>query len=314
MDKRGTRSWFLGIVQIQGSVIPGIWPRVVICGLFGLLISVLYDRGYPVAYSNIDKIVPSIVLGLLLVFRTNTAYDRFWEGRKIWGSIINTNRNLARQIWVFVKTQKGADVSQKQQIMRLVPAFAFATKHHLRRQPPASALPDLLTPVQLQKLQAVQHPPLEIVFWMNDYLQQQHDRGNLGTYQMTEIVRLIDLQVNNLGSAERILKTPLPLAYTIHLRQLLMFYCLSLPIQWVSSLGFLTGWVTALVSFTLLGIEEIGLEIENPFGSDPNDLPLDAMCEGIQQYVEELMALNPQDLQLSLGDPIAPLPADPEFV
>ncbi|MEB3273907.1 MAG: bestrophin family protein [Prochlorothrix sp.] len=314
MEKRGTRQWFRGIIQIQGSVIPGIWPRVVICGLFGLFISVLYDRGYPVAYSNIDQIVPSVVLGLLLVFRTNTAYDRFWEGRKIWGSIINTNRNLARQIWVFIKTSSSADVAQKQQILRLISAFTFATKFHLRGLPPEAELTTLVTPAQLQKLQRVQHPPLEVMFWINDYLRQQHDRGAVGTYQMTAMVELINRQVDNLGACERILKTPLPLAYSIHLRQLLMFYCLSLPVQWVSSLGFLTGWVTALVSFTLLGIEEIGLEIENPFGADPNDLPLDAMCEGLRQHVEDLMALNPQDVQLSLGNPIAPPSPDPELV
>lgn len=322
MEKRGTLQWFWGVIRLQGSVIPGIWPRVLVCGLFGGLISILYDRGLPVSNPSIDKIVPSIVLGLLLVFRTNTAYDRFWEGRKIWGSIINTNRNLARQIWVFVKASTPAEVAQKQHILHLITAFTYTIKQHLRRLPPVDGIADLVTPAQLQKLELVQHPPLEVMFWVNDYLRQQHDRGNLDTYQMMAIVNLIDLQVNNLGSCERILKTPLPLAYTIHLRQLLLFYCLALPIQWVDSLGALTGWVTALISFTLLGIEEIGLEIENPFGSDPNDLPLDAMCDGVRQHVNDLITLNPQDIQLSFGDPIAtprsgsfsPLAPEPEQV
>lgn len=322
MENRGTRQWFWGVLRLQGSVIPGIWPRVLVCGLFGELIAILYDRGYPVSHPSFDKIVPSIVLGLLLVFRTNTAYDRFWEGRKIWGGIINTSRNLARQIWVFVKARTPAEVAQKQQVLQLVTAFTYTTKDHLRRQPPTATVAEVVTPAQFQTLQVVQHPPLEVMFWVNDYLHQQHERGNLNTHQMVSIVSLIDLQVNHLGSCERILKTPLPLAYTIHLRQLLLFYCLALPIQWVETLGFLTGGVTALISFTLLGIEEIGLEIENPFGCDPNDLPLDAMCDGVRQHVNELITLNPQDVQLSFGDPIAaprsgsfsPLAPEPEQV
>jgi putative membrane protein len=116
----------------------------------------------------------------------------------------------------------------------------------------------------------------------------------LNIYQLSDMHKLLDLLVDMLGGCERILRTPMPIAYAIHLKQLLLLYCLSLPFQMVSSIQWWTGPVVALISFTLFGIEEIGIEIENPFGHDPNDLPLDAICATIQRNIEDLITLAPQ--------------------
>ena len=104
---------------------------------------------------------------------------------------------------------------------------------------------------------------------------------------------LLNILVDNLGSCERILRTPMPLAYAIHLKQLLLLYCFLLPFQIVQSLDWWTGLISALVSFTLLGIEAIGLEIENPFGYDENDLPLDAICTTMKRNIDDLISLTP---------------------
>jgi putative membrane protein len=285
--------WFQGALQTSGSVIPKIFLRVVICGALGFLVSALYFQGFPVSLDGISHIVPSIVLGLLLVFRTNTAYERFWEGRKLWGSIINTTRNLSRKIWVFVAESTPLDRARKVEVLRLLVAFAVATKLHLRQEPLNDEIASLVSPQQYNKLQSMNHPPLELAFWINDYLDAQHDRGNLNTYEMIAIVQLLNQLVDYLGACERILKTPMPLAYSIHLKQLLLLYCFLLPFEIVSELGWLTSIVTALTSFTLLGIEEIGLEIENPFGRDPNDLPLDTICDTMRRNIEDLITLSP---------------------
>ena len=290
---RGNRQWLRGLLQIQGSVIPAIWPRVLLCSAFGTLVSWLYTLGVPISKPGIGNIVPTLVLGLLLVFRTNTAYDRFWEGRKTWGGIINTSRNIARQIWVFVEERDPQDRAKKKAILRLVVAFAISTKLHLRSEPVKYELEGLLSPAQYKKLKTINHPPLEVVVWINDYLHLQHQRGCLHIYQVSAIVELLNKLVDSLGSCERILKTPLPAAYSIHLAQLLLIYCLILPFQLVADLGWLTGLSIGLISFTLLGIEEIGLEIENPFGRDPNDLPLDTICSTMQRNIEDLMLLDP---------------------
>ncbi len=267
--------------------------RTVFCGLFGVFVSVLFYFNLPVALPVLASLIPNIVLGLLLVFRTNTAYDRFWEGRKSWGTLVNTVRNLARQIWIAVEVPGESDRTQKIASLKMLVAFCVATKQHLRSEPINDELATLLTQEQLRKLQPMNHPPLEIAFWIGDYLQQQHDRGLLHIYQLNSMHKLLDQMVDMLGACERILKTPMPLAYAIHLKQLLLLYCLSLPFQMVGSLGWWTGAIVALISFTLFGIEEIGIEIENPFGRDPNDLPLDAICNTMLRNIEDLISLKP---------------------
>ena len=226
--------WFQGTLQRTGSVVPKVFPRAIVFGLLGLLVSVLHIRGVPIALDGVGNIVPSIVLGLLLVFRTNTAYERFWEGRKLWGTIINTTRNLARKIWVFVSESQPIDRARKIEVLRLLVAFAVATKLHLRQEPLNTEVASLVSPQQYTKLQFMNHPPLELAFWINDYLDSQHSQGNLTTYEMIAIVKLLNQLVDCLGSCERILRTPMPLAYSIHLKQLLLLYCFFFPFEMVS--------------------------------------------------------------------------------
>ncbi|MBW4664918.1 MAG: hypothetical protein KME01_12090 [Chroococcus sp. CMT-3BRIN-NPC107] len=285
--------WFKVAFQIKGSVIPAIFNRVLICGLFGIFISLLHYFKLPVSQPILASVIPSIVLGLLLVFRTNTAYDRYWEGRKCWGSLINNVRNLARQIWINIEENVIEDKQQKLLNMRLLVAFAVATKLHLRSEPISRELAELMSFSKYFKLKTMSNPPLEVAFWIGDYLQQQYKNGLLHIHNLVAMQDLLNKMVNDLGGCERILKTPMPLAYAIHLKQLLLIYCLLLPFQLVSTLGWWTGAIVGLISFTLLGIEEIGIEIENPFGYDANDLPLDAMCNTMLRNIEDLTTLAP---------------------
>lgn len=281
------------IFQLQGSVIPSILPPVLCSGLFGLIVSILYRFGYPVSWPVLEGLVPTIVLGLLLVFRTNTAYDRFWEGRKTWGTLVNSVRNLSRHILVAIGENNPEDTTEKVNHLRLLVAFAVATKLHLRKEPiKLEELQGLVSPEQYEKLKRMNHPPLEIAFWLGDYLQKQYRLNKLDIYQLTTMLKLLDTMVDTLGASERILKTPMPVAYAIHLKQLLLIYCLALPFQIVSHLDLWTGPVAALISFTLLGIEEIGIQIENPFGYDSNDLPLETICSTMRVNIEDLISLS----------------------
>lgn len=258
-----------------------------------MFISILYYLGVPVSVPILASLIPNIVLGLMLVFRTNTAYERFWEGRRLWGNLNNAIRNLARQIWVAVLEKDVSDRQTKRSALRLLVAFAVATKQHLRQEPINSELEAVLSSSRFFKLKEMLNPPLEVAFWIGDYLQQQYQRGCLTSYQLHGMQELLNEMVNAMGGCERILKTPMPLAYAIHLKQLLLLYCLTLPFQFVSELSWWTGAIVALISFTLFGIEEIGIEIENPFGRDPNDLPLDTICQTMLRNIEDLMTLTP---------------------
>ena len=298
--------WIRAALILKGSVIPAVLNRVIWCGFFGFLVSIAHYFKLPVSHQVLGTVIPSIVLGLLLVFRTNTAYERFWEGRKLWGNLVNNTRNLARLIWVSVAEIEPEDRDKKIAALRLLVAFAVATKLHLRGESVNSELEKLMSQDRYFKLKTMNNPPLEIAFWIGDYLQEQAHLQTLNIYQLPTLQGLINNLVDNLGGCERILKTPIPLAYAIHLKQLLLLYCLLLPFQLVDALGWWTGVIISLVSFTLFGIEAIGIEIENPFGYDANDLPLDAICQTMKLNVEDLITLTPtvRDYQnISLQNP-----------
>jgi ion channel-forming bestrophin family protein len=282
--------WFKLVFQYRGSVIPSITPQVLLCAGFGYLVSFLHSKGLNVSYPMLGSVIPSIVVGLLLVFRTNTAYERYWEGRKLWGSMVNLCRNLGREIWLGVPAPNPALQAEKMATLRLLIAFAFTTKLFLRQQAPNAELQPLVSPWQYQQLQTLDHPPLRITLWLENYIQVQYRQQRLSMLQLNRAEELLEKLVDALGGCERILKTPMPLAYAIHLKQLLLLYCLLLPFGLVAQLGWWTGVIVAIISFTLFGVEAIGIEIENPFGCDPNDLPLNAICQTIQRNLEDLMA------------------------
>lgn len=296
------RRWLQTALQVKGSVVPQVLPRSLFCGAFGLLITIAFVHGHPVSMPALASLIPNIVLGLLLVFRTNTAYDRFWEGRKAWGKLVNDTRNLARQIWVATSEVTERDRADKVEALHLLVAFSVAMKCHLRQEPLGTEIEFLIQPDHFVRLQGIQNPPLRVAFWIADYLQLQHQRDRIKIHQLTEMQNLLNGLVDCLGACERILKTPMPIAYAIHLKQLILLYCLSLPFQMVGNLGWWTPPVVVLISFTLFGIEAIGIEIENPFGRDPNDLPLDTICETMLKNIQDLTDLkpsnHPQDLPL----------------
>ncbi|NJN76321.1 MAG: hypothetical protein HC796_09175 [Synechococcaceae cyanobacterium RL_1_2] len=295
---RKNKSWIELALQLKGSVILAVYKHVIALGLFGLFISFLYYLKFPVSQPILGSVIPSIVLGLLLVFRTNTAYDRFWEGRKLWGSLVNNARTLAYQIGVIINDFELKDRHQKETAMRLIPILLVSIKARLRSEIDNRELEEMMAISQSSalclQLQNVNNKPLQITKWLAEYIQQQYQRGTVFLHYGHVSILQANLKniVDSIGGCERILKTPLPLAYVIHLKQLVLIYCLLLPFQLVKDLEWSTGLFVALVSFALLGIEEIGIEIENPFGYDENDLPLDAICNTVKQDIEELIANN----------------------
>lgn len=278
---------------IEKSVFFKVLDKVLFCTLFSALIYTLYRCHFPVSWSLQGSLVPSLVVGLLLVFRTNTAYERFWEGRKAWGVLVNTVRNLARQIWISIAENSSGDRARKIENLKLLVAFSVAMKLHIRGHKLDREIEELISPENYRKLQTINHPPLEIAFWIGNYLQEQHDLQRVNTYQLAAMMKLLDVLVDTLGTCERILKTPIPLAYSIHLRQLLFVYCLALPFEVVEKLGAWTIFAVSLVSFTMFGVEEIGIEIENPFDCDANDLPLDDICHTMKRNIDDLITLAP---------------------
>jgi putative membrane protein len=271
-------------------------------GGFGLGVSLLdaLDMSFNFKFLGglTENVACNLVLGLLLVFRTNTAYDRFWEGRKAWGTLVVTTRNLAREIQLGVKAETAEAEAAKQKALQLLSAFAIATKLHLRHQAIANELNSLGAAQVVADLKQSKNPPLDLVLHIGSYIQQQHGQGCIDSNQRWAMNNLLNELIAGLTSCERILSTPIPPAYATYLKSLLLLYCLLLPFGLVDQLQIWTGFAVALISFILLGVEEIGNEIEDPFGTDPNDLPIDAICSNIINSVENTMSFSTETTEV----------------
>ncbi|RKO85031.1 Bestrophin/UPF0187, partial [Blyttiomyces helicus] len=250
--------------------------------------------------------VLALVMGLLLVFRTNTAYDRFWEGRRLWGSLETQYRNLSRFIWVGVSVSDEMEHHEKRCAMNLLFAFMTSTKRYLRYEygtqwsdvgPYISHLPDFagagledVTDVDGADGGAlVTNLPLEISFHLSAFIRRARDRNQIDIPQQVNMSNALASMVDIFSSFERIRDSPIPLAYSVHLKQTLLIYIASLPFQLVNGIYWATIPMMTFISFALLGIEAIGGEIENPFGYDSNDLPLDVYCETIHGEMMRVM-------------------------
>ena len=303
--------WVEIIPRLVASVIPEILPWVIFFSVYAFVISFLSQLQMLNALVEKNEFLRTfvlslnIILSLLLAFRTNTAHERFWEGRKLWGAMVNTVRNLARGIWLVIEEHDSIDRKEKEAALRLVAAFPVAMKLHLRREPVDSELAPLMSKARYQKLQQVNHAPLVISFWVGEYLQHQYERQRVNVYQVTPLHQALDKMVDILGGCERILKTPVPLIYTITFKTLLVVYLLVLPLILVKGLFWWTAPVVAFVCFLFLSINEVGSKIEEPFGHDTNDLPLDLICDTMVRNVEDVIQLEPNEQRYSTWRRIA---------
>ncbi|KAJ3135584.1 hypothetical protein HK100_002522 [Physocladia obscura] len=237
------------------------------------------------------------IMSLLLVFRVNTAYDRFWEGSKLWSSIIFQLRNLARYFWICSPSQTPEDWVRKTNAMNLLIAYASAVKHSLRDEP-SHKYSDLGPYLEHISKYSANSPriagglaiPLEIMLYFQEFVDKE-----------CQIVWLLASQSllaleDSVGSAHRIKDSPIPAAYRIFLKHMLVLYLLSLPFQLVASpLQWFTIPFVFFVAMMTLGIEVIGVWIENPFGYDASDLPQDEFCDSIAAEITQIMHSQDRD-------------------
>lgn len=288
--------WFLSALRLQGSILPRILPRMTLFCTVASVIVATYKQGLWENSDNLQALTGNVacnlVLGLLLVFRTNTAYERFWEGRKAWGTLVITTRNLAREIQIAVDAPTQVAKAEKEKALKRLVGFAIAVKAQLRQESPIEELRELLSDDDIEQLEQANRPPQLITFWLSHYLKQQEKAGHLDKGQRLDINAQINSLVEGLSGCERIIKTPMPLSYGIYLKRLTLLYCVLLPLGLAEQLGWWTPGAIALVSFVLLGVEEIGNEIEDPFGYDFNDLKLDSICETLRKDIGSVLAFS----------------------
>lgn len=281
--------WTSHLFDIQGSLVREILGRVSLCVLWAVAITILHQFWPSISGPlEIPETAHSLIgaaLGLLLVFRTNASYDRFWEGRKLWGGIVNETRNLVRQTSVLC----AADPGLVRQIVLWTAAFPYACMLRLRGQKGLGSLRSELDPVIAARVAEADHVPLATARQLTRLLMQARERQLIGEYQQMQIDQNIQLLIDYIGACERIHSTPMPYAYAVHLRRAIIIYCFTLPLALLPKFGWNTVPATLFITYILFGIEEIGVEIEDPFGSDDNDLPLEQICANIEQNLRAVL-------------------------
>jgi len=271
--------WRDHLFAVKGSVLRQSGPRVLLASIWAIGVAWVDSKYLDLKTPVTAHTLVGVALGLLLVFRTNASYDRFWEGRRQWGAIINASRNLARGAAAFLRN--APEVHEA--VCAWTIAFAYAAMHRLRNSAGLGDAAALLPPEDARRALESRNVPLAAATQISKAIAAARHRGALSDHEQllmdTQVAALVDAA----GACDRIHKTPLPFAYVSHLRTALILYCGTIPFALLREFGWGAVAVTTFVSFVLLGIEEIGVEIEDPFGFDANDLPLEAFCATVER-------------------------------
>jgi ion channel-forming bestrophin family protein len=232
---------------------------------------------------NVIHSLLGILISMLLVFRTNTAYDRWWEGRKLWGSLVNNSRNLALKLASMLEKE-----DDKAFFRSTIPNYAIALRDHLRRDNTRIELFDVDLKKNI-KPDLTKHVPNQVAGTIFDKINELHKNGTISGEQLLflnlELMSFTDI----CGACERIRNTPIPYSYSIFLKKFIFFYVMTLPISYVFTLGYYVVPIVTFIFYAMASLELIAEEIEEPFGRDSNDLPLSRLCEKIEIHVAEII-------------------------
>jgi len=276
--------WFHHLIACYGSVIPTIAPRVLIFVIWAAAVRLFeYFLDWSPDISTSIHGVAGTALGLLLVFRTNSAYDRFWEGRKKWGMIINRTRDLARQAVAWIDDERIVE-----RIVRHTIAFAYACRAHLRASRNIDDVDDILSKQEFFAMANAEHIPLKATVVIAECIRKAKNEKKLGPYAAQSLDMNLTSLLDQIGACERIKKTPIPFSYVMHTRRFITIYLLTLPFA-LSTLEWYMIPAVGGLSYAFLGIEAIAIEIEDPFQLGLNDLPLGGMCDTIRKNLLHVM-------------------------
>jgi putative membrane protein len=236
--------------------------------------------------------VMTLLLSFLLAFRTNGAYDRWWEGRKQLGALVNATRNLALMLAARLP-EDGAE--RRRTYAREISAFTAALNHHLRRDLDVEMLSDLEAEDK-EFLRKLEHVPLALSARLARRVEEDHAAGVFSGFQLLDlqghVAKLMDIG----GACERIKNTPIPFSYSSYLKNLLLLFCMLMPIGLQSDNGYLSVPIVMLVFGCLVGLELLAADIEDPFGYQENDLPIGRLTHMIRRNVHEvLVGARPED-------------------
>lgn len=290
MIVRPQQHWFRRLFVWHGSVLPNILFRLSLnfaMAVFAVYLLPWYeDSGIRLTLGPFSLL--GVAVAIFLGFRNNTSYARFIEARQLWGGLLISARSILRQL----KSVLPSSADARSGAGMLV-AFAWCLKHQLRGTDCQSDLVRLLPAPLLDEIAASPFPANRLLLRMGCWLGEKRRSGELGDIAYARLDRNLDELSHILGACERLASTPIPFAYSLILHRTVYLFCTCLPFALVEDLKYMTPLVSVFVSYTFLSLESVAEELEDPFGTAPNDLPLDAICTNIERHLCEMNDLAP---------------------
>ena len=278
------KDWFSFIFRFhKADTVRALFPLMLGIAAYSGLIACLELEFWQLSKNDsISKItimhnMLGFVISLLLVFRTNTAYDRWWEGRKQWGALANNVRNLALKLSAILR-----DPSDRRFFRGWIPVYAYALAAHLQKEETRVVL------FEDVDLDHSKHVPNQVAGLIIRKVTHLYQVSRISGDQLITINAELQSFTDICGACERIKNTPIPYSYSAFLKKFIFFYIMTLPFGYVFDLGYLVIPVVVFIFYVLASLELIAEEIEEPFGTDTNDLPTYRMAENMQEQVEDI--------------------------
>ncbi|MDF7819977.1 bestrophin family ion channel [Runella sp. MFBS21] len=286
---RKRENWIRMLFVWRGSVVSKILPRLFLLALFSVLIYRYHGFlfSYKIALNPAAFTLVGIALAIFLGFCNTAAYERYWEGRKLWGALMIDTRSVVRQVLAYSK----ADYQQKAEFVQLAIAFTYALKHQLRKTDPSEDIHRLLPNALAVELIKGQFIPVLILKEMAQWLDYQQQQGYIDSITKMGIDQNLDKLSAIVGGCERISNTPIPFPYHVLLHRTVYIYCFMLPFGLVDSIGWMTPVMVTFIAYTFMALDAIVEEISEPFGTEPNDLALNTMCLMVECSLSEMAGL-----------------------
>ena len=289
MIVRQHHNWLQMLLIWRGSVLKSILPQLVTVLAISSLVT--WTHGYVFEHYIPMTVAPFTLLGislaLFLGFRNSASYDRFWEGRKLWGNLLNVSRSLVRQGLTLAKLPQ--DDPRIAEWVALLAAFTHALRHQLRDSDPSEDLSRLLSGEQRKKVGNARYRPAVILRILGEWIAKRKEECLYGEITAAAIDHNLNRLSDVLGGCERLANTPLPYAYSVMIHRTVYGYCFLLPFGLVGTIGRMTPLISVLVAYTFMALEALASELEEPFGVSANDLALEHMSLGIEETMREMI-------------------------
>ena len=285
------KDWLTFLFKIHKSdTLRKLFPLIIIIGIYSAIVAyaeidlAAITEKNPIKNITIAHSILGFVISMLLVFRTNTAYDRWWEGRKLLGSLVNNSRNLAIKLSAILDKN---DVENRTYLKKIISAYAHALKNHLRQE---STRVELFEDEALnKKINIHKHVPNQIALMLFKHINNLHVQNKITNEQFlilnNELLSFTDV----CGACERIKNTPIPYSYSAFIKKFIFIFVITLPIGYAYSLSYYIVPVVCFIFYVLASLELIAEEIEDPFGKDINDLPMDKIATNIHKNIYDIL-------------------------